>query len=75
MSRRQGYTAAVLDTKRIKSLRERGGLTLADAARAAGFSSRQGWHNVESGKQTNIKLGTLNRIAKALKTSAKDLLK
>lgn len=75
MNQANEYDPAVLDTEKIKSLRERVGLSQDAAAKAAGYSGRQWWHNIESGQQTNIELATLNRIAKVLNTKAKSLLK
>lgn len=75
MRKREGYNPAMLDTDKIKDLRGKAELTQDEAAKAAGFKSRQGWNNIESGKRTNIGLATLNRVAKVLKTTAKDLLK
>lgn len=73
-----GYIARVLNTNAIRDRREKLGLTLEQAAKAAGMKSRQHWYSVEtgaSGGQSGITLGTLNAIAKALKCDAKDLLK
>jgi transcriptional regulator with XRE-family HTH domain len=64
-----------LDFGKIKQIRERLGLTQEEAAKKAGFSNRQYWNNIESGRRTNIELNTLDAIARALKVSAKDLLK
>jgi transcriptional regulator with XRE-family HTH domain len=68
----------MLDVDKIKSRRESLGLTLQQAAERAGFSSRQQWHNVESGtagRGEGLRLSTLNAVAKALDCNAKDLLK
>lgn len=64
-----------MNTDKIKTLRERLGLSQDDAARKAGFKGRQYWYNIESGKRTNIKIDTLEAIAKALGVKAADLLK
>jgi transcriptional regulator with XRE-family HTH domain len=64
-----------LDIEKIKTLRERAGLSQAEAAAKAGLKTRQRWHQIESGTITNIELDTLERIAKALGVKAKDLLK
>jgi transcriptional regulator with XRE-family HTH domain len=68
-------TAVVLDAEKIRQLREKLGLTLQQAADAAGMNNRQQWHEVESGNQANLKLATLNAIAAALGVNAKSLLK
>ena len=65
----------VLDTEKMKKLRIKRGLTMTEAAQAAGMSSRQRWYEIESGRLTNITIDTLNRIAAALGVSARDLLK
>jgi transcriptional regulator with XRE-family HTH domain len=64
-----------LDTDKIKSLREKLGLTQEQAAERAGFKTRQAWNNIESGRQASIGLSTLDKIATALGTTAKNLLK
>lgn len=64
-----------LDFAKIKKLREGKGWSLAKAAQLAGFKSRQQWYQVESGTVTNVKLDTLEAIARALGVKAKDLLK
>lgn len=70
----------MLDTDKIRTLRERRGLTQAQAAMAAGLSqsenaARQRWNAIESGREANITMETLERIAKALGARAKNLLK
>ena len=73
----RGYTPLVLDTVKIKAVREARGLTHEQAAAAAGFKSRQNWYAVESGKrggENGITLGTLDAIAKALDCDPRDLL-
>jgi transcriptional regulator with XRE-family HTH domain len=65
----------LLDTGKIKKLREGARLSQADAAKKAGIGTRQRWHGIESGANTNIELDTLERVAKALGVKAKDLLK
>ena len=64
-----------LDIEKLKSLRERKGLTQEQCAQAAGFTSRQHWGNIESGRNANVTIEMLDRIAKALGVSAKSLLK
>lgn len=65
-----------LDCAKIKKLRKRLGLSQEDAAQLAGFKAgRQAWYNVESGARTNIKLNTLEAIARVLKVPPGDLLK
>lgn len=64
-----------LDTDRIKSLREKLGLTQEEASQRAGLGTRQRWHQIESGAIPNIELATLEAIAAALGVKARDLLK
>ena len=63
-----------VDTDKIRSLREKLGLTQEEAARAAKMKSRQAWNNVESGRKSP-RLDTLEKMARALKVRAADLLK
>ena len=63
-----------LDTEKIRKLRERAGLSQAEAAERAGFTTRQRWHQIESGAVPNIELDTLERVAKAVGVKARDLL-
>jgi transcriptional regulator with XRE-family HTH domain len=65
----------MVDIDKIRSLRMTRGWTMEQAAKKAKFTSRQAWHNVESGKRRNIQLAVLERIAKALGVKAGDLLK
>lgn len=64
-----------LDCEKIRKTREALGLSQDEASRRAGFTNRQYWYNIESGLRTNIKLETLEAIARALGVKAKDLLK
>ena len=65
----------MLDTAKIKKLRESLGLTQEQAADKAGLASRQAWHNIEAGRQPKLQLDILENVAKALGVKAKDLLK
>lgn len=65
----------MIDIEKIRKLREKLDLTHEAAAAKAGLSSRQAWHNIESGRQPNLQVNTLEAIAKALGVKAKDLLK
>ena len=65
----------MLDVKKIQSLRAKAGLSQAEAARRAGLTGRQHWHDIEAGTKASITLTTLAKIAKALKVKPKDLLK
>ena len=55
-----------LDTDKMEKLRKSLGLSMEDAAQAAGLMSRQRWFAIVSGVNTNITLDTLNAIAHAL---------
>jgi transcriptional regulator with XRE-family HTH domain len=75
-SGRGGITlSGMLDTDKMRALREKRGLTQDAAATRAGFKSRQAWNNIESGRHATVTLQTLDRIAEALGVKAKDLLK
>jgi transcriptional regulator with XRE-family HTH domain len=65
----------MLDVKKIQSLREKAGMSQAEAARKAGLTGRQHWHDIESGRKASMTLTTLDKIAKALGVKAKELLK
>jgi transcriptional regulator with XRE-family HTH domain len=62
------------DSAKIRTLRERRGLTPAEAGELAGMTA-QLWNDVESGSRASITLTTLEKIAKALAVKANDLLK
>ena len=65
-----------LNTVEVRRRREKLGLTLDAAAKAAGLRSRQGWYNIESNPKGNdVTISTLGRIAKALNCAPEDLLK
>ena len=64
----------VLDTVKIRALREARGWSMADAAKAAGFTGRAQWYDVESGRKPNVTLETLGKIADALGVDPRELL-
>ena len=55
--------------------REKLDLSLEEAAKKAGFSGRQRWYEIESGQTTNIKIDTLNSIARRNNVPVADLAK
>jgi transcriptional regulator with XRE-family HTH domain len=65
----------VLNNQRIKTLRKKKGLTMEQAARAAGLKTRQAWARIEAGGQPNLGIQLLARVAGVLGVKAKDLLK
>jgi transcriptional regulator with XRE-family HTH domain len=70
----------MLDLEKVRSLRERRGMTQAEAAKAAGLArsennARQRWSAIEGGRRANVTLETLGRIAKALGVNPRDLLR
>jgi transcriptional regulator with XRE-family HTH domain len=65
----------MLDTERIRELREKLNLTQAQAAERAEMSSPQKWSDIENGRRANVTIDTLTRIAAALGVKPKDLLK
>lgn len=66
---------AVLDTLKIKILREKKGLTMDQAAKLAGMKKAQRWNEFENGDNPNVTLETLTRLAKALGCDVRDLIK
>jgi transcriptional regulator with XRE-family HTH domain len=66
--------ACMLDTGRLMREREKQGLSMAAAAKAAGMIP-QAWERLEKGDGLSLTLKTLNRVAKGLKVPAKELLK
>lgn len=64
-----------IDIEKIKSLREKKGLTQQEAAEAAGLEIKQRWNQIETGRTNNVTVETLEAVAKALGVKAKDLLK
>jgi DNA-binding Xre family transcriptional regulator len=66
----------LLNLAEIKKRRQALGLTLTEAAIAAGWNDRgrTTWHDIEVGRRQNITLDTLAGMAKALKCSVHDLL-
>lgn len=63
-----------IDLAKLRRLREAAELSLEDAARRAGFSSRQQWHLIESGQRSNVRVDTLGKIAAALGVPPCELL-
>jgi transcriptional regulator with XRE-family HTH domain len=63
-----------LDRHKIRRLRESRKLSQLDAAILAN-TTPQFWSNVETGNRTKINIETLDRMAKALRVKAKDLLR
>ena len=64
-----------LNTEKIEAARHKLGLTQEEAAKKAGLAGRQHWNNIVNGNQGGINLTTLEKIAKALDVTARDLLK
>ena len=66
----------MIDRQQVKTRRLKMSLSLADAARAAGWgtSGRTRWHDIEVGRRSVLTTETLDAIAKALKCSAKSIL-
>ena len=68
-------SSTMLNCKKMLEFRERKGFSQEQAAAKAGFSGRQQWYLIESDRRSDITLSTLDKIAKALGVSAKELLK
>lgn len=64
-----------VDTNEIRRRRKRQKLTLAKAAKLAGWKSAQHWANVEQGRQGNMRVATLVAVAKVLGCKVDALLK
>jgi transcriptional regulator with XRE-family HTH domain len=65
------------DRAKMRTLREKRGLTQEEAAKLADMSQQQ-WANIEgghTGRTRGVSLPTLGKVAKALGVKAKDLLK
>jgi transcriptional regulator with XRE-family HTH domain len=69
------YNSAVLDTTKMKRLRQKLGLTQEEAARRAGLPSRARWNDIESGRKINVTMESLDAIAKALAVHPAELLR
>jgi antitoxin component of MazEF toxin-antitoxin module/DNA-binding Xre family transcriptional regulator len=65
---------SILDRDEMKRRRMALDLTQERAAELADFTTRQQWYEIEAGRQTNITLETLSRIAAALTCEPSDLL-
>jgi transcriptional regulator with XRE-family HTH domain len=63
-----------LDTARMRELRESLGLSQATAAERAGLAGKHSWYLIESGRKSDVKLSTLQRIARVLGVESADLL-
>lgn len=66
--------ANVLRKDEMRRLRQSLGLTMAEAAKRAGFKSPQYWNNIENGRRPSVKAETLYAIAKVLGTTMESLL-
>lgn len=64
----------LLNVAKIRELRDKRGLSLQEAADAAGLKFRQRWGDLEAGIKTNVKLDTLAGIAKALGVKPSSLI-
>lgn len=62
-----------VDFDKVKRLREKAGLSLQEAADKAGFPNRQRWFQIETGR-ADLRISTLDAMAKALNVSVADLL-
>ncbi len=64
----------MIQSTKIKQLREKNGLSQEKLARLANVSNNT-MVNIESGKQTNPTIETVSKIAKALSVEIEELLK
>jgi len=65
---------AIVNTDEIRRRRLRLKLTLADAAKAAGWRTPVQWHDIEAGKKRDPRASTLVRVAKVLRCKVDQLL-
>ena len=65
----------MLNHTAIARLRKRRGLTMEQAAVAAGMKTRQTWYRIESGDRKAVSLKTLVSISRVLKCKVDLLLK
>ena len=63
-----------LDPAKIRSRREKLGLTQPQAARLAGLTTWQHWQKLELGRTPNPRADTLAAVARVLGCRAEDLL-
>jgi transcriptional regulator with XRE-family HTH domain len=63
-----------VDNRKIRILRQKLGLSPEQAGRLAEFEGRVRWNYYENGRRTP-RIDVLEKIAKALGTTAKELLK
>jgi transcriptional regulator with XRE-family HTH domain len=54
-----------IDRQKIKRLREQLRLSMEDASAKAGLTGRQHWHQIESGRSDDVRISTLEKIARA----------
>jgi DNA-binding Xre family transcriptional regulator len=64
-----------VDHEKIRQLRIAKEMTHEQAAKAAGLRSRQQWFLIETGKYPDVRVSTLEKIAKALGCKPAELLK
>ena len=65
----------VVNFAEIRKRREKKGLTLAEAAKRAGWSSGQVWANLEQGQRDNPSIETLAKVAEVLECKVDALLR
>jgi transcriptional regulator with XRE-family HTH domain len=63
----------MIDTRKVRSERERLGLSMRAAAKAAGMSLGQ-WYDIEHGRWKSPQVSTAERVARALQCTVTDLL-
>lgn len=69
-----GGTARRFLARRLKELRERNGLTQQELAEKAGLDYKH-FQSLEGKQPPNVTIDTIERLARALKTSVADLLR
>jgi transcriptional regulator with XRE-family HTH domain len=64
----------MLDTRKVKALREKKGLSLEDAAKAVGLDGLRDFYAIETG-DSDISMGLLDKIADVLGVEPAELVK
>lgn len=65
----------IVNTREIKRRRSKLGLSMASAAKLAGWKTAQQWANVEYGTKKDPLVSTMFKVAKALGCKIDDLVK
>lgn len=67
-------SAGMINREEIRRRREAIGMTMVEAAVAAGFKHRQQWYAIETGQRKGLAVETLSAVARALRCNIDDLM-